>query len=236
MRAGSGGPRGTAPYRADDDGATGFRGGNRATRQYTADPIGATGLGTQARDVDISVSSFRNLLVGGGITGFGTVLCAAALATQGSGVWLWVWQLLFGMAFCWFLAASPGALSSRGVLFDHTGLYVRDRGDVVGVGWDEIHGVGVGTLPWIKQGRLANPQRKQAFELYPSDPMFPTRHPHLERWRVHEPPPMHGLPGVRYRFHLPPLSGLPRRLQRAVQSVAPRKWIGRYHREPLPPT
>jgi hypothetical protein len=194
-------------------------------------PHGATLLGAQAQDVDVSANSFRNLLVGGGISGFLTVLCAASLVNQGGGVGLWIWQLVFGVIFLWFVGASRGMLSSRGFLLDRSGFYARTRGEVVGVAWGEIKAVGVGSLPWIQHNRPVHPERRQALEIYPADPGFDARHPELERWRIDEPASMPGLPGVRYRFHLPPFSRLPRQLEHAVQMVAAQKWVGHYKRE-----
>lgn len=73
-------------------------------------------------------------------------------------------------------------------------------------------------------------------ELYPADPRFPERHPEFDRWLIEEPAPVPGLPGLRYRFHLPPMTRVPRRIEHAVQTVAPRKWVGRYGRQlPAPP-
>ncbi|MBA8825228.1 hypothetical protein FHX42_002579 [Saccharopolyspora lacisalsi] len=200
-----------------------------ATRD-SAPPGGPSILGRDARDIDISATAFRNLIIGGGISGFLTVVCAAALSGSGSGFWLWLWQLLFGVIFLWFLISSRGVLSSRGFLVDRGGLYARTRGEVFGITWREIGAVGVGSLPWIQNKRPTHPERRQALEIYPADADFPERHPELERWRVEETAPMPGLPGVRYRFHLPPLSRLPHRMEQAVQSVAPRKWVGQYRR------
>lgn len=198
-------------------------------------PAGSALLGSQARDVDVSASSFRNLLIGGGSTGLLTVLCAAALVDQGSGLWLWVWQIFFAALFLWFLAGSRGALASRGFLIDRSGLYVRSRGEVIGVSWDEISAVGVGDQPWIHNRRPTNPERQQAIEFFPADGAFPDRHPELDRWLIEEPPPRQGLPTIRYRFHIPPLSGVPKAIERAMEPIAPRKWLGHYKREPLPP-
>ena len=194
-------------------------------------PQSASGLGPDAHDVDVSAASFRLLLIGGGISGFLTVLCAASLVDKGSSASTWLWQLVFGVIFLWFLTASRGIFSGRGFLLDRSGFYARTRGEVVGVPWTEIAAVGVGSLPWIQNKRLSHPERRQAFEVYPADPGFVARHPEFDRWRVDEPPPMPGLPGVRYRFHLPPVSRLPRYLEHAVQAVAPRKWVGHYRRE-----
>ncbi|MDR7301103.1 hypothetical protein [Haloactinomyces albus] len=209
-----------------------------ATKTYAKDQdvpaAPAPMLGVEARDVDVSAAAFRNLLVGGGISGFLTVLCAAALSGSGGSVWLWIWQIVFGAIFLWFLASAKGTLSSRGFLLDRGALYARTRGEVFGVPWDEIVAAGVGSLPPIQQKRMVPPDRRRAFEFYPADSAFVHRHPEFERWRVEEPAPMPGLPGIRYRFHLPPLSRLPRHLEHAVQDVAPQKWIGHYRRE-LPP-
>ncbi|WP_188985420.1 hypothetical protein [Saccharopolyspora thermophila] len=192
-------------------------------------------LSADAHDVDVSASSFRMLLVGGGISGLLTVLMAAALVNSGSSVGLWIGQLVFSVLFLWFITASRGMLSSRGFLIDRSGFYARTRGEVFGVAWDEIKAVGVGTLPWIQNSRPVAPERRQALEFYPADPGFAARHPELDRWLVAEPPSMPGLPGERYRFHLPPFSRLPRNLEAAVQAVAPQKWVGQYKRR-LPPT
>ncbi|NHD18774.1 MULTISPECIES: hypothetical protein [unclassified Actinopolyspora] len=193
-------------------------------------PRGAALLGDHARDVDVSAAAFRNLLVGGGISGFLTVLCAAALAGSGSGFWLWFWQIVFGVCFVWFIAASRGSLSGRGFLLDSRGLYPRTNGEVFAVPWEEVTAVGIGALRPVENRRLVHPERRRALELFPADPLFPERHPELERWRVEEPPPMQGLSGVRYRFHLPALSRLPKQLERGVQSAAPRAWVGQYRR------
>jgi hypothetical protein len=208
------------------------------TRVYSVPPrpqqpqaSGATLLGAQAQDVDVSASSFRNLLVGGGISGFFTILSAASLEYRGSSVQAWFWQLLFGVIFLWFLSASRGMMSSRGFLFDRSGFYVRTRGEVFGVAWGEISAIGIGTVPWIQHRRPVHPGQRQALELYPADPGFPGRHPEFERWLINEPAPMSGLPTVRYRFHLPPFTRLPRHLEDAVQAVASRKWVGQYKRE-----
>lgn len=209
----------------------------RGTR---ADPRSSDGgrpvlLSADARDVDVSAGNFRNLLVGGGLSGFLTVLCAATLASSGSSVGIWIGQLVFVMIFLWFLRASRGMLSSRGFLFDRGGFYARTTGEVFGVPWDEVAAVGVGSLPWVQHKRPVSPERRHALELYPADPGFPDRHPEFERWLIEEAAPMPGLGDLRYRFHLPPFSRLPRRVENAVQTVAPRKWIGRYGRQLPPP-
>lgn len=224
--------RSRAPHRAAPEEQERTRVSGPATRAFGRgqDAPAATLLGADARDVDVSAAAFRNLLVGGGVSGFLTILCAAALVDNGGSVWLWLWQLLFGVLFLWFLSAARGALSSRGFLLDHSGLYARTRGEVYGVSWDEIGAVGIGSLPPVQQKRPVHPDRRRALEFYPADSAFAARHPELERWRVEEPAPMPGLPGVRYRFHLPPLSRLPRQLERAVQHAAPRKWVGQYRR------
>lgn len=194
-------------------------------------------LGANARDIDVSAAAFRNLLVGGGISGFLTVLCAAALAGSGSGFWLWFWQIVFGVCFVWFIAAARGSLSGRGFLLDSRGLYPRTNGEVFAVPWEEITAAGVGSLRPVENRRLVHPERRRALELFPADPAFPERHPELERWRVEESPPMQGLPGVRYRFHLPALSRLPKQLEKGVQAAAPRAWVGQYRRRlPVPQT
>jgi hypothetical protein len=198
-------------------------------------PSPGTLLGTHARDIDVSASSFRNLLVGGGITGLGTVLCAASIASDGGGLWVWFWQLVFAGGFLWFVSASRGILSGRGFVVDRRGLYVRTNGQVVGVSWEEISAAGIGSLPWIQHRRPVHPGRRQAFELYPADHGFAARHPEFQRWLVEDQPPKRGLPMTRYRFFLPPVSKLPRQIEKAVQEVAPRKWVGRYRRQPPKP-
>lgn len=188
-------------------------------------------LDWHARDIDVSASSFRNLLVGGGITGLGTFLCAAGIAESGGGLWLWFWQLVFAAGFLWFVHASRGMFSGRGFMVDRNGLYVRTKGEIYGVSWEEISAAGVGSLPWIQHRRPVHPGRRQAFELYPADQGFAARHPEFQRWLVDDRPPIRGLPVTRYRFYLPPLSRLPRQLETAVQEMAPRKWVGHYRRE-----
>jgi hypothetical protein len=197
-------------------------------------PTGATGLAPDAQDVDVSATSFRTLLIGGGISGLLTVLCAAALVNNGASPTMWLWQLLFGVIFLWFITASRGMLASRGFLFDRSGFYVRTKGEVFGVPWTEVGAVGVGSLRWIENKRPVHPERRQALEIYPADPAFPDRHPEFDRWLVEESAPMPGLPGLRYRFHLPPINRLARHLERATQTVAPRKWVGQYRRHQPP--
>ncbi|MCX2732271.1 hypothetical protein OOZ19_18695 [Saccharopolyspora sp. NFXS83] len=197
----------------------------------TAAPIG---LGPEAQDVDVSAGSFRLLLIGGGLSGFGTVLCAATLANNGSSVGVWIWQLVLGIIFLGFVLSSRGMLNSRGFLLDRSGFYARTLGEVYGVSWNEISAIGIGSLPWIEQKRPVHPERRVALEFYPADPGFGGRHPELDRWRVEEQPSLPGTSSVRYRFHLPPFTRLPRAVERAVQTVAPRKWVGHYRRH-LPP-
>lgn len=212
------------------------------TRRYTSEhgqqpdqPRPAGLLSPQARDVDVSAAGFRMLLVGGGLSGLMTVLCAATLTYKGNSVGMWLWQLLFGVLFLWFVNATRGMLNGRGFLLDHSGFYVRTRGEVFGVPWQEIGAIGVGTLPWVEHRRPVHPERRVALEFYPTDPGFADRHPEWERWRVTEPPSIAGTPGERYRFHLPPFSRLPKTLEGAVRGIVPRKWIGQYRRE-QPPT
>ena len=151
-------------------------------------------------------------------------------------VTFWVGALgLCGVVFLWFLVSARGMLSSRGFLFDRGGFYARTRGEVFGVPWSEISAVGVGTLPPVQHRRPIVPDQRHALEISPSDPGFAARHPQLERWRVEEQPSMPGLPGERYRFHLPPVGRLPKTLESAVQSVAPSKWVGHYRRQLPPP-
>ncbi|ASU77832.1 hypothetical protein CDG81_05355 [Actinopolyspora erythraea] len=198
---------------------------------------GAVLLGEHARDVDVSAAAFRNLAVGGGASGFLTVLCAAALAESPGGVWLWIWQLVFGVCFVWFIASAKGSFSGRGFLMDNRGICPRTSGEVFAVPWEEVTAVGVGSLRPVENRRLVHPERRRALELFPADSAFPERHPELERWRVEEPPPIQGLPAVRYRFYLPALSRLPKRLEQAIQAAAPRVWVGHYRRRiPTPET
>lgn len=192
-------------------------------------------LGADAHDVDVSAASFRSLLIGGGISGLGTVLIAAALVNNGSTVGMWIWQLIFGVAFLWFVMGSRGMLRGRGFLIDRSGFYARTMGEVVGVDWREVQAVGIGTLPWIENKRPVNPERRRALEIYPADPGFAERHPELERWWVEEPPTVQGLPPDRYRFHLPPFSRLPKDLEGAIKDIAPQKWVGQYRRHLPPP-
>lgn len=230
--------RGTVPA-GDDPGtmrygpepATRAQGPARQDRESGPSPL----LAADARDVDVSAHSFRNLLIGGGVSGFLVVLCAATIVNKGSSVGVWIWQLIFGVLFLWFAASARGMLNSRGFLFDRSGFYARTKGEIVGVGWEEISAIGVGSLPWIQHKRPVHPERRQALEVYPVDPRFPERHPELDRWRIDEPAPMPGLPALRYRFHLPPFNRLPRFLENAVQKVAPRKWVGHYRRQLPPP-
>ncbi|WP_019855185.1 hypothetical protein [Actinopolyspora mortivallis] len=193
-------------------------------------------LGEHARDVDVSGAAFRNLVIGGGTSGFLTVLCAAALAGSGNGFWLWCWQIVFGVVFLWFLASAKGAMSGRGFLVDNRGIYPRTSGEVFAVPWSEITAVGVGSLRPVENRKLVPPERRRALEIFPADPGFAARYPELDRWRVEESPPMQGLPGVRYRFHLPALNRLPKRLEKAVQEAAPRVWVGQYRRKPPAPS
>lgn len=203
------------------------------TRPYDSpqEPPPVMRLDSRARDIDVSGSIFRNLLVGGGITGFGTVLCAASIAESGGGLWLWFWQLVFAACFIWFVSGARGVFTGRGFMVDRNGLYVRAGGDIFGVPWNEIEAVGVGSLPWVHNRRPVHPARRQAFEFFPAGHGFAARHPELERWLVRDTPPSRGLPSARYRFFLPPLSRLPRRLESAVQSAAGRKWLGHYRRD-----
>ncbi|KEI43076.1 hypothetical protein [Saccharopolyspora rectivirgula] len=192
-------------------------------------------LGPGARDVDVSASSFRTFLLGGGISGLVAVLCAANLAYQGNSVGAWLLQLVSAVVFGYFLVGSRGMLNSRGFLFDRSGFYARTKGEVFGVAWDEIAAVGVSTLSFLQARRVVSPERRVALEFFPADPGFAERHPELDRWLVEEPPPMPDLPYERYRFYLPPISRLPKALEAAVQEVAGRKWIGQYRRElPVP--
>lgn len=209
--------------------------GGPGTRVYDkqdrpAEPAGPIGLGPEAQDVDVSAGSFRLLLLGGGLSGLGTVLCAATLANNGSSVGMWIWQLVLGIVFLGFVVSSRGMLNSRGFLLDRSGFYARTLGEVYGVSWNEISAIGIGSLPWIEQKRPVHPERRVALELYPADPGFGGRHPELDRWRVEEKPSLPNTPSVRYRFHLPPFTRLPRAVERAVQVVAPRKWVGHYRR------
>lgn len=229
-------------------GSRGVRGGtSRLTTQRVESPEPRTrvdpapqqqssqvGLTSSARDVDVSAVAFRTLLIGGGTTGLLTVLCAATLVNKGSSVGMWVWQLVFGVLFLWFLNVSRGMLNGRGFVFDRSGFYPRTRGEVFAVPWNEITAVGVGSLPWVDQRRPVAPERRHALEFYPADPGFAERHPELERWRIEEPAPMRGLPGERYRFHFPPFSRLPKRFESVVQQFAPQQWVGAYRRK-LPP-
>lgn len=231
----------TSPRRSADGGTVRYDGAHNGpgTRVYAreerpAEPPAPVGLGPEARDVDVSAGSFRMLLIGGGLSGFLTVLCAATLVTSGNSVGTWFWQLVFGVVFLWFAVSARGMLSSRGFLLDRSGFYARTRGEVFGVPWQEISAIGVGSLPWIEQNRPVHPQRRVALEFYPADPHFPARHPELERWLVEEPPSLANTPGVRYRFHLPPFARVPRHVEEAVRAVAPTKWLGRYRRN-LPP-
>ncbi|MFR9729609.1 hypothetical protein ACL03H_10300 [Saccharopolyspora sp. MS10] len=229
----------TSPHRVSgQDGVTARLGSDRGaqhTRVYgnqdrPAEPAGPVGLGVEARDVDVSASSFRMLLLGGGISGFGTVLCAATLVNQGGSVSVWIWQLVFGVIFLGFAMSSRGMLNSRGFLVDRSGFYARTLGEIYGVAWSEISAIGIGSLPWIEQKRPVHPERRVALEFYPADPGFGSRHPELERWRVEEEPSIPGTPSVRYRFHLPPFTRIPKAVESAVQTAAPRKWVGHYRR------
>ncbi|MEV4644049.1 hypothetical protein [Saccharopolyspora sp. NPDC049426] len=221
-------PRGTARYTS----------GRQAAEPHPP-PAGApapTMLGADAHDIDVSSASFRSLLIGGGISGLGTVLIAAALVNNGSTAGMWFWQLVFGVAFLWFVMGSRGMLRGRGFLIDRSGFYARTMGEVVGVDWREIKAVGIGALPWIENKRPVNPERRRALEIYPADAGFMDRHPELDRWLVEEPPTVQGLPPDRYRFHLPPFSRLPKDLEAAVKDIAPQKWVGQYRRHlPRPP-
>ncbi|MGW3470566.1 hypothetical protein ACWDKQ_19390 [Saccharopolyspora sp. NPDC000995] len=223
-------PRGTARYTSERAGPP-----EPATRVQPGGGHRPTLLGADAHDVDVSASSFKALLIGGGISGLLTVLIAAVLVNNGNSVGMWIWQLVFGVIFLWFITASRGMLNSRGFLFDRSGFYARTRGEVFGIAWDEIKAVGIGTLPWVQHRRPVAPERRRALELYPADPGFATRHPELERWRVEEAPSLPGLPGERYRFHLPSFSRLPKELEGAVQAIAPQKWVGQYKRQLPPP-
>lgn len=225
---------GTAQYTSTHR-VAGPAGRNPRDNGSPSPPAGSALLGSQARDVDVSASSFRNFLVGGGLSGLLTVLCAAAMVNNGSSIMMWIWQLVFGIVFLWFLSGSRGMLASRGFLLDRSGFYMRTRGEVFGVEWSEIMAIGVGNLPWIEHRRPVNPERRQALEFFPSDGAFPDRHPELDRWLVEEPAPMPGLPSIRYRFHLPPLSRLSRSVEHAVQTAEPRKWVGHYRRATPPP-
>ncbi|MGP4018043.1 hypothetical protein [Saccharopolyspora sp. 5N708] len=210
-------------------------GPERGTRVQPGGGHRPTLLGADAQDVDVSASSFKTLVIGGGLSGLITVLIAATLVNKGNTVGMWIAQLVFGVIFLWFISSARGMFSSRGFLLDRSGFYARTRGEVFGVTWDEVAAVGVGTLPWIQHRRPVAPERRQALEIYPADPGFAARHPEFDRWRIDEPPSMPGLPGERYRFHLPPFSRLPKTLEGAVQKIAPHKWVGQYRRQLPPP-
>ncbi|MDA3628618.1 hypothetical protein [Saccharopolyspora oryzae] len=220
------GERGTARYTSERDVMQ-----EPATRIQPGGGHRPVVLSADARDVDVSASSFKALAIGGGISGLCTVLIAATLVNKGNSLGLWFWQLVFGVLFLWFISASRGMFNGRGFLIDRSGFYARTSGEVCGVAWDEIKAIGIGTLPWVQNRRPIAPERRRALEFYPTDPGFPARHPELERWRITEPASMPGLPGERYRFHLPPFSRLPKALEGAVQDVAPQKWVGQYRRE-----
>jgi hypothetical protein len=207
----------------------------RGTRVQPGGGHRPTLLGADAQDVDVSASSFKTLVIGGGLSGLITVLIAATLVNNGNTVGMWIAQLIFGVIFLWFISSARGMFSGRGFLLDRSGFYARTRGEVFGVTWDEVAAVGVGTLPWIQHRRPVAPERRQALEIYPADPGFAARHPEFDRWRIDEPPSMPGLSGERYRFHLPPFSRLPKTLEGAVQKIAPHKWVGQYRRQLPPP-
>lgn len=190
----------------------------------------AVGLGPEARDIDVSAESFRLLVIGGGSSGLVTVMCAASLAHNGNSLSTWLWQLVSGVVFLWFATSAKGMLRSRGFLVDRYGFYARTQGEIFGVSWSEISAIGIGSLPWVQGRRPVHPLRRQAIEFYAADPGFVSRHPELERWRVDEPATVPGLPNFRYRFFLPPLSRVPRQMERAVTELTGRKWIGRYRR------
>src|SRR5437763_12810154 len=78
-------PRGTTPSTMQFDPA---QSAEPATQ--SVQPQSAPGLGPDAQDVDVSAASFRLLLIGGGISGFLTVLCAASLVDKGSSASTWL--------------------------------------------------------------------------------------------------------------------------------------------------
>lgn len=219
-------PRSTARYTT--------QGAAEGVRGRSSPPPRSALLGADARDVDVSASTFRTTLIGGGLSGLGTVLIAATMVNQGNTVGMWIWQLVFGVLFLWFAWGSRGMLNGRGFLIDRSGFYIRTMGEVLGIDWSEVKAVGLGTLPWIQDKRLVNPGRRRALELYPAGPGFAERHPELERWWIQEPPAAPGLPGERYRFHLPAFGKLPSELESAIQDLARNKWVGHYRRT-LPP-
>src|SRR5690606_41497356 len=146
-------------------------------------------LGPGARDVDVRASSFRTFLLGGGISGLVAVLCAANLAYQGNSVGAWLLQLVSAVVFGYFLVGSRGMLNSRGFLFDRSGFYARTKGEVFGVGWDEIAAVGVSTLSCLPARPGASPGRRVALEFWAGRPGLAEGAPERDRWGGREASP-----------------------------------------------
>ncbi|WP_156051717.1 hypothetical protein [Allokutzneria albata] len=196
-----------------------------------AAPERALALQPGAVDLDFGVSGARWLMLGGGISGFLAVVCAAILTDGETHPWIWLWQIVSGAAFLWFVGSARASLRGRGLIVDRRALWWRAEGTLHAVPWQEIGAVGISSRPLLDRASVVRPDQRIGLEVFPADPAFPARYPQLDQWRVDEPPPREGLPATRYRFPLPPAGRLPGKVEDAVQDVAANAWVGRYRIE-----
>jgi len=189
------------------------------------------------------------LLFVGGIAG---VAAYSGLRAQGSARILGLAiAAIFAIPLLMLLRALPKFLAPRRVVLDGHGLRIQHGRDEVLLPWPQIAAVGVGyqrtarepekaplTLEAVQEaavGRLqdyarealhVSDARKLALEIFPAAPDAGAAVPKLRPYWKQARPPMAGLPGVRWSFPLPPVTGIGERIADGMRVIQPNRWLG----------
>ncbi|KUL29259.1 hypothetical protein [Actinoplanes awajinensis] len=137
----------------------------------------------------------------------------------------WVCTFLFLIPFGALVIFAPKLLGRTGVTVDQAGIH--------GIPWSDLAGVGIAykVNPAPQKVPLPEGVRRQGhvLEFFPAPGVDLTDRVAGLRPAT-EPPPHPGLPSERFRLPMPDASAVPARIEQAVRSYAPHRWLGTYQR------
>ncbi|HEX6686650.1 MAG TPA: hypothetical protein VF062_28010 [Candidatus Limnocylindrales bacterium] len=197
-----------------------------------------------------AVVTFAVLLFVGAITGVAVVGGLRAQESSARILGLAI-GAIFAIPLVMLLKALPKFLAPRYVVLDAQGLRIEHGRDHVLLPWPEVAAVGIGyegaprqaqgvprSVEAIKEqavGRLAehasealqvSGRRRIALEIFPMRPEAGDAVSKLRPYWKALPAPMPGLPGVRWSFPLPPVTGIGERIAEGVRATQPNRWLG----------
>jgi hypothetical protein len=211
----------------------------------TEQPPVKVGLGRSNAVVTLALLLFLGGLTG--VAAYGGLRASGSARVLGLGI-----ALIFAVPLVMLLRALPKFLSPRYVVVDAEGLHILHGKERVSLPWPEVVAVAIGyerapdepyspprSLEAVQddaaKDRLAQQvqealhvsgRRRLALEIFPARADALDRVPRLKPYGKRLPPPVAGLPEVRWSFILPPVVEIAERIAGAVRVSQPNRWLG----------